>query len=395
MAPRSCAVLAGLTLMLGATAVLADDRPPRDLHLVGDHWTPWNPPTEFPEGAKVYTIVRGDTLWDLAAKNLGNPYLWPQIWEKNQYILDAHWIYPGDPLVLSIEAVPVEQVTEAPEAAPIVEGEAAAEEGMKNVESAASAARPPQQLGTEDDIYCSGFVGELEETLPYHITGSEYQVLSPTLYGQGSRGKLQGIYGAVDTVKYNLSLGDVVYLDGGSAAGLVPGAVLTAVQPGDIVTHPLTGQALGRMHRYLGRVRVLAVQDQTAIGEIIQACAPILVGASLRPFEPEPVPLARRTAPRPINDPSDAASLQAAAVIVSSEDDIVSLGQDHVVYIDRGADDDVTPGDIFTIYRMNREGFPPLPIGELAVLSVRSHTAVAKILDSNVAIYLGDRLERK
>jgi hypothetical protein len=395
MAPRSCAVLAGLALMLGATAVLADDRPPRDLHLVGDHWTPWNPPTEFPEGAKVYTIVRGDTLWDLAAKNLGNPYLWPQIWEKNQYILDAHWIYPGDPLVLAIEAVPVEQVTEAPEAAPIVEGEAAPEEGMKNVESAASAARPPQQLGTEDDIYCSGFVGELEEALPYHITGSEYQVLSPTLYGQGSKGKLQGIYGAVDTVKYNLSLGDVVYLDGGSAAGLVPGAVLTAVQPGDIVNHPLTGQALGRMHRYLGRVRVLAVQDQTAIGEIIQACAPILVGASLRPFEPEPVPLARRTAPRPINDPSDAASLQAAPVIVSSEDDVVSLGQDHVVYIDRGADDDVTPGDIFTIYRMNREGFPPLPIGELAVLSVRSHTAVAKILDSNVAIYLGDRLERK
>src|SRR4029079_1502691 len=140
-------VLAGLTLMLGATAVLADDRPPRDLHLVGDHWTPWNPPTEFPEGAKVYTIVRGDTLWDLAAKNLGNPYLWPQIWEKNQYILDAHWIYPCAALVLSIEAVPVEQVTEAPEAAPIVEGEAAAEEGMKNVESAASAPRPPQQLG--------------------------------------------------------------------------------------------------------------------------------------------------------------------------------------------------------------------------------------------------------
>jgi hypothetical protein len=142
-------------------------------------------------------------------------------------------------------------------------------------------------------------------------------------------------------------------------------------------------------------VRVLAVQDQTAIGEVVQACAPIVVGASLRPFEPEPVPLARRTAPRPINDPSDAASLQAAPVIVSSEDDVVSLGQDHVVYIDRGADDDVTPGDIFTIYRMNREGFPPLPIGELAVLSVRSHTAVAKILDSNVAIYLGDRLERK
>ena len=26
-----------------------------------------------------------------------NPYLWPQIWDQNRYITDAHWIYPGDP----------------------------------------------------------------------------------------------------------------------------------------------------------------------------------------------------------------------------------------------------------------------------------------------------------
>lgn len=391
MAPRSCAVLAGLAVMLGAVSAVADDRPPKDLHLVGDHWTAWNPPTEFPEGAQVYIIVRGDTLWDLAAKNLGNPYLWPQIWEKNPYILDAHWIYPGDPLVLGIEAVPVEEV--AGDAGAIAEGEG--DQGMAGVTSAADAARAPQPLGSEDDIYCSGFVGEDEELLPYHVTGSEFQVLSPTLQGRGSSGRIEGLYGSVDTVKYNLSLGDVVYLDGGQSGGLTPGAVLTAIRPGEIVRHPLSGDEIGRMHHYLGRVRVLAVQEQTAIGEIVQACAPIHVGAALRPFEPEPVPLARRTAARPINDPAAAATLEAAPVIVTSDDGVFSIGQDHVVYIDRGAEDDVTPGDIFTIYRMNREGFPPLPIGELAVLSVRPRTAVAKVLDSSVAIYLGDRLERK
>lgn len=392
MAPRSCAVLAGLAVMLGSVAALADDRPPKDLHLVGDHWTAWNPPTEFPEGAQVYIIVRGDTLWDLAAKNLGNPYLWPQIWEKNPYILDAHWIYPGDPLVLGIEAVPVEEVADGGAAA-IAEGEG--DEGMAGVTSAADAARAPQPLGSEDDIYCSGFVGEAEEALPYHVTGSEYQVLSPTLQGRGSSGRIEGLYGSIDTVKYNLSLGDVVYLDGGQSGGLTPGAVLTAIRPGEMVRHPLSGADVGRMHHYLGRVRVLAVQDQTAIAEIVQACGPIHVGAALRPFEPEPVPLARRTAARPINDPAAAATLEAAPVIVTSDDGVFSIGQDHVVYIDRGAEDDVTPGDIFTIYRMNREGFPPVPIGELAVLSVRPRTAVAKVLDSSVAIYLGDRLERK
>jgi nucleoid-associated protein YgaU len=66
-----------------AAAASASDRPPTSLHLVGDHWTAWNPPTTLPPDAKVHIVVKGDTLWDLAKTYLGNPYLWPQIWEKN------------------------------------------------------------------------------------------------------------------------------------------------------------------------------------------------------------------------------------------------------------------------------------------------------------------------
>jgi len=57
--------------------------------------------------------------------------------------------------------------------------------------------------------------------------------------------------------------------------------------------------------------------------------------------------------------------------------------------------DDMTPGDVFTIYRTNREGFPPVVLGELAVLSVHQRSAVAKIIESRYPIYVGDRLERK
>ena len=86
--------------MLVCAAAFAQSPPPSNLHQEGDHWTAWNPPPTG-EGQEVYIIQSGDTLWSIARARLGDPYLWPQIWERNQYILDAHWIYPGDPLVMS------------------------------------------------------------------------------------------------------------------------------------------------------------------------------------------------------------------------------------------------------------------------------------------------------
>jgi hypothetical protein len=103
-------VLASLAL---TPCLWAADRPPQDLHQVGDHWTAWNPP-EPPAGTQVHVVAKGDTLWDLAAHYYGNPYLWPQLWERNQYVLDAHWIYPGDPLVLGPEVAPAGELTELP-----------------------------------------------------------------------------------------------------------------------------------------------------------------------------------------------------------------------------------------------------------------------------------------
>src|SRR5713101_4666734 len=81
-------------------------RPPRDLHRVGDHWTAYNPPdpSTYPAGAKTYTIKPHDTLWGLATQFYKNGYLWPQLWESNTWITDAHWIYPGDVLLVEGEA---------------------------------------------------------------------------------------------------------------------------------------------------------------------------------------------------------------------------------------------------------------------------------------------------
>jgi LysM domain len=388
---RSSCVLA--ILLVGSTMASAANRPPQDLHLVGDHWTAWNPPTP-PPGEQVHIVVKGDTLWDLAAKYLGNPYLWPQIWEKNQYVLDAHWIYPGDPLLLGIKVAPADTLTQggAPGETP-AEAPAAPPNGAPTAEEASGA---PVPLGAESDIYCQGYVGDLDEQFSYAIIGSEYDALglrrrvNAPVMGRSAVGE----YGLVGTVKIGLATGDIVYVDGGRSGGLSPGTQFTAVVPDRPVIHPLRGEVVGRYYRYVGRVRILSVQETTAIAEIVHTCDPLVVGALLTPFEPEPVPLGRSTAMRPINYPAPAEKLQGAPSIVYAKDDILSLGADHVVHVDLG-EQDATPGDMYTIYRENRPGLPPIVLGELAVLSVHKHFAVAKILESRYPIHLGDRLDPK
>jgi hypothetical protein len=381
------------TLVVASTELPAAERPPQNLHRVGDHWTAWDPPTP-PAGVEVHVIVAGDTLWDLAAQHYGDPYLWPQLWERNRYILDAHWIYPGDPLVLGPEVAPVDELAEAPVGVP-EESPGAETEASRSTafEPKAENGGAPVPLGFESDVYCQGYIGDLEEEFPYSLVGSEYQVQSPDLAPHGV--DVAGWTREASTVKFDLSVGDIVYIDGGRVRGLIPGSVFEAVSPASVIGHPVTGEAVGRYYRNVGRVRVLSVQDETAIAEIVHACDPIRVGVRLRPFEPVPIPLGRSTSLRPVNFPPPAEALEGAPVILYAKDDIVSLFEDHVVHIDRGAIDGVTPGDFYTIYRDNRPGFPPLVIGELAVLAVHETTSLARIVEGRTAIYVGDRLQPK
>ena len=48
----------------------------------------------------VHTVVAGDTLWDLSAKYLGSPWKWTTIWERNRFITNPHYIYPGIQVVI-------------------------------------------------------------------------------------------------------------------------------------------------------------------------------------------------------------------------------------------------------------------------------------------------------
>ena len=137
----------------------------------------------------------------------------------------------------------------------------------------------------------------------------------------------------------------------------------------------------------------VAGMTKTAIVEIVHSCRPISVGMGLLPFEPEPVPLGRIALPRPGSAAVPAERLDGAPTIVRSTiEGLLTLGEGSLLFVDRGEVDDVTPGDMFTIYRRNKEGFPPVVIGELAILSVRQQTALGRIIRSRYTVRVGDQL---
>ena len=47
-----------------------------------------------------YTVKRGDTLWDIAALFLRDPWQWPELWDLNTQVDNPHLIYPRDQLTL-------------------------------------------------------------------------------------------------------------------------------------------------------------------------------------------------------------------------------------------------------------------------------------------------------
>ena len=207
-------ILVGLVAVVAAGGLALAQDAPVALQVgpaaVAPHWTKnADYPTSIPEGAAYYIVVRGDTLWDIAARFLKNPYLWPQIWDGNKHITDAHWIYPGDPVILPKVALVAEQA-----------GQTASggrrRRGRRGLGAEGEGAPAPAPLGAGGEATALAPVTE-EMTLrctEYLVDGSEDENLKVIGAEQGHD---KSIYAE----------GDIVYLSGGAKAGLKAGDLYT------------------------------------------------------------------------------------------------------------------------------------------------------------------------
>ncbi|MGK2859965.1 MAG: LysM peptidoglycan-binding domain-containing protein [Thermoanaerobaculia bacterium] len=352
----------------------ASTNPPTDLHKVGDHWTPYNPPdpATFPAGAKVHTIVRGDTLWDLANTYYGNPYLWPQLWEQNTYITDAHWIYPGDPLLIQGETTG--------EATAVGDGgfEMTPEESEGGMTATLTddGGSKPMPLGKEADIYCYGYLATEDESLPNSIRMFEDL---ETRYVERALEQTAGI-----------TVGDIVFVDGGTATGITAGETYLVVMPWKVVNHPVTKERVGRHYDFRGQLKILCANEYDSTAVVVQSCKDMHVGDKLKPMPQIPIPIVRRPEMVTYCDPE---SDKAQGYIVNAKDHEFVLGEGSVVEINLGRDDMVEPGTFLTIFRDNPYGGERVLLGELGVLTAEGRTATGMITQMRYSMEVGDRVE--
>ncbi|MET0555029.1 MAG: LysM peptidoglycan-binding domain-containing protein [Vicinamibacteria bacterium] len=330
---------------------------------IPQHWSRYKYPESIPEGATFYIIQRGDTLWDLSGKYLGNPFLWPQIWDQNRYITDAHWIYPGDPLILPEVALVTDRAGEAG----AIGGEPT-EEGMPGQSTTASGDVLFPAI-EEMALQCAHYVVSEPEDESLVVMGSEH---GATKLGFADR--------------------DILYLNKGSNAGIKAGDVMMLHHGAYTVKHPASGKNIGRKIEPTGWIRVLLVQENSSTVVVERACIDIHTGDFAKPFEKASVPLIlRRTPVDRLTPPSG----KADGLVIDVAEDSMIAGSGQLVSVNLGTADGIAPGTILTVYKIMYPSVPTsrVVLGEAAVVLVREKTATARLLTTTDHIMAGDRVE--
>jgi hypothetical protein len=266
---------------------------------------------EYPEGL-VHYVEEGDTLWDLSARYLGSPWLWPELWERNRFITNPHYIYPGIRVVV-FTPPPREYVMEVWEPEPVLE--APVEEAPPQVAEAVPEApeRPREVL-----------------RIPHldFVRAGEFLLERPEGIGR--------IRGGVDT-RVAFSQGDKVYLS--LSREVSPGQLLGVYRVRGPVRPPRGSSVSGYVRYLVGILQVRPMEEGRAAAVVRESFEELSRSDQIREEIPAYSPV--------VLDPGEE-NLEAVVLAGQAENTEFAFG--HVVYLDKGTDAGVAVGNVFRVF---------------------------------------------
>ena len=252
-----------------------------------------------------YVVVKGDTLWDISARFLKSPWLWPNIWEMNRdEIKNPHWIYPGDVVVLDTSSGQprLRLLRETVTLQPGVREEPLEKEPIPTIAPNVIAPFLSQPLVIEADALADA---------PTIVAGQENRVV--------------------------LSPGVRIYV---SKIEEGEGALWNIYRPGKTLIDPDNGKSLGIEAVYLGDARVRKY-GEPASADIVRAKEEIFTDDKL---VAAPETLQANFVPR-------APESDVKGRIISIYGGVAEAGRSAIVTLNRGSADGLEAGHVLAIYR--------------------------------------------
>lgn len=319
-----------------------------------------------PDHPTRYSVVRGDTLWDIAGRFLRKPWHWPRIWQNNPQIRNPHLIYPGDEIVLTYV------------------------DGRPRL----TLARSDRDNGYRPDyVRLSPRVREtaIEQAIPVIPPSAISQFLTqPRVVSEAELDRAPYVV-AFEEERISGGGGDRIYV--------------RAVRPGDdrrfvlfrkgqAYVDPITREPLGQEAEYIGETALERPGDPASL-LLVSSQREALIGDRLLPVADTPT--------GELSYFPRAPDTRIAGHIIQLKDAVFQTGQYQIVTIDRGLRDGLEPGHVLEIYRSGvpyRDIVTPrgddsvlLPdelSGVLLVFRPFERVSYAVILHSSRAVLLGD-----
>jgi hypothetical protein len=232
---------------------------------------------EKKEGDEFYTIKKGDTLWDISEKFLKDPFLWPALWQRNPYITNPHWIYPGNPVRLS--SLPEVKKEELPKA---VEEKPKEVKEVKPEVAQVKKAEPPPAVEKKSETIQEKKPVEEKKMIPEirsagFIAGLDYQGIGIILDNKEG--------------KNLMAEGDVIYLSFKAAEFVSVGNKYTIFRASDIIRDPVTDKKIGRKYNISGNIEIIDRYGNFYTARVLEAFDAIYKGDMIQPYSKEKMEL--------------------------------------------------------------------------------------------------------